>query len=352
MIDDGKCSNEIFSKINSFDIKNHLKNENFAHFMSNKYKLGLCKKNIKLNNDEKNLPNKNKINNNLDSKIFINSSIDTYLGNNKIKKNFKRTFSSLSNMEFLPIYRNLSNNSNIISSVKKSYENNLKSHNIPGKISRFKKINKLIKSRTSVCLLEDKSFHHRYSKILSEDKIKKIKSENRNNRKTSINKKAKIIFDNFIQKYMSEMKTGLKIIKRDKNGNYNIFQDKFFIKEELMLNQFNRNNKPKIFYNRKKYKTTSNISNYQFKSLSQENIIKNFKVIFDKSRKTFRTEKKKRIKFNLKSNSIFQKYDSNKMYEKDKRLLQEMKKKMEQNFNKRPIFVSNYSTNNLKIIKL
>jgi hypothetical protein len=40
------------------------------------------------------------------------------------------------------------------------------------------------------------------------------------------------------------------------------------------------------------------------------------------------------------------------MYEKDKRLLQEMKKKMEQNFNKRPIFVSDYSTNNLKIIKL
>ena len=32
--------------------------------------------------------------------------------------------------------------------------------------------------------------------------------------------KSKIIFDNFIQKYMSEMKTGLKIIKRDKNGIY------------------------------------------------------------------------------------------------------------------------------------
>ena len=350
MIDDGKCSNEIFSKINSFDIKNYLNSE----IMTNKYKLGLFKKNIKLNNDEKNLPNKNKINNNLDSKIFINFSIGPHSGNNKINKKFKRTFSSLSNMEFLPIYRNLSNNSNIISSVKKSYENNLKSHIIPGKIetSRFKKIKKLIKSRTSVCLLEDKSFHNRYSKILSEDKIKKIKSENRNNRKKNINKKSKIIFDNFIQKYMSEMKTGLKIIKKDKNGNYNIFPDKFFIKEELMLNQFNRNNKPKIYYNRKKYKTTSNISNYQFKSLSQENIIKNFKVIFDKSRKTFKTEKKKRIKFNFKSNSIFQKYDSNKMYEKDKRLLQEMKKKMEQNFNKRPIFVSNYSTNNLKIIKL
>ena len=133
MIDDGKCSNEIFSKINSFDIKNYLNSE----IMTNKYKLGLFKKNIKLNNDEKNLPNKNKINNNLDSKIFINFSIGPYLGNNKINKKFKRTFSSLSNMEFLPIYRNLSNNSNIISSVKKSYENNLKSHNIPGKISRL-----------------------------------------------------------------------------------------------------------------------------------------------------------------------------------------------------------------------
>ena len=89
---------------------------------------------------------------------------------------------------------------------------------------------------------------------------------------------------------------------------------------------------------------------YHFLSLSDNGEIVEW--IFDKSRKTFKTEKKKRIEFNLKSNSIFQKYDSNKMYEKDKRLLQEMKKKMEQNFNKRPIFVSDYSTNNLKIIKL
>ena len=40
MIDDGKCSNEIFSKINSFDIKNYLNSE----IMTNKYKLGLFKK--------------------------------------------------------------------------------------------------------------------------------------------------------------------------------------------------------------------------------------------------------------------------------------------------------------------
>lgn len=346
MTDDTMKSMRLFLKINPFGSKKYLRMDIENKKNTLQKVLSLINNNSKFNlkKTNKNIEKLSKINNGNNEKA---SSLIKYFDYNNINKHFKRSFSSLTNMEFLPIYKSVTNLNNHFYS--KSKENKTSENKCLLPITKFSNISipkttwRVRKSQSSSNVFDDNKYNIEY--LINKDKGKKKKKKLKNS-----DKKYNNIFNNFLEKYMDEKKFGIKYIKRDKKGYYNIFPDKKVINENSILFQFDRNISHSMkFYKDRRIKT---LSFTQLKNSQEQKTLKKFQNILKKSSKTFKEEKIKIKKFNIKTNLIFQKYNTEKPNKKEREIMKEIRYKLEKNFKKRPIFVNNLSTNNLKIIKL
>ena len=338
MIDDRMKSMKLFLKINPFGSKKNLRMDIENKKNTLKKDLSLLKYNSKFNLKKTN-KSLRKYSNHENKENA--SSIINFFDYNNMNKDFKRSFSSLTNMEFLSIYKNISNiNLNSKSKENKTSENKFQSPltkypdiSIPKSTRRFRK------SKSSTTIYDDNIFNIQFFNKKNKGKKKKHKLKNSD----------KNIFNNFLEKYIDEKKYGIKSIKRDEKGNYNIFPDKNVIKSNPILYQFDRNISPSMRFYRDRIKT---LSFTQLKNSSEQKTLQNFQKLLKKSCKTFKNEKIKIKKFNIKTNIILQKYNTEKPNKKEREIMKEIRYKLEKNFKKRPIFVNSLSTNNLKIIKL
>ena len=341
MTDDRMKSMKLFLKINPFGCKKYLSMdiENKKNTLEKVVSLFNYKSKFNLKKPNKNLENYSKINHENNEN---ESSIIKYFDYNNMNQKFKRSYNSLTNMEFLPIYKNISN----IDLKSKSKENKTSENKLqlpPTKYSDIsipKTTRRFRKSQSSTSIFDDNNFNIQFFNLKKKNKKKKHKFKNSD----------KNIFNNFLEKYIDEKKFGLKCIKRNEKGYYNIFPDKNIIKESSILYKFDRNKSSSIKFYRDRIKT---LSFTQLKNSSSEpKTFKKFQKILKKSSKTFREEKIKIKKFNIKTNLIFQKYNTEKPNKNERQIMKEISYKLDKNFNKRPIFVNSLSTKNLKIIKL